>query len=131
MKVATSNANNEKKPTIKTNNFKNTSCFHNYDMLASFMLQLIGREGPIILNSRVVEHNFFLEEDIGEEAYKKLGKDDEISIGNPNSPITVEDCLAALVRMNAHAAKIENERSYYFEGILEHDEKYFSILWGS
>jgi len=40
--------------------------------LSNFIIDIFGKKGPKTLDTRIAKHNFFLEEDLGEEKYQKL-----------------------------------------------------------
>ena len=103
-----------------------------------FLVRILGRKGPIKLDTNLTDHLLGLEDESG--AYDKLIERDVIDIGKENKPIDKADLKNFLNKLDRwqnfmnkfnHSASREG-RSYIFEGIKKGycGVDYF-ITWGS
>lgn len=101
--------------------------------LAIFAVDLIGKEGGVKFNTCMVEHNFSLEENMSEAAYRALEKEQTIRIGTKGEPITKEQVREFLGKLQEYVRRdvFHNGRSYFFEGIEKRGAKSYAISWGS
>jgi len=101
--------------------------------LALFAVEIIGGEGPILVDTCIAQHNFFLEEDLGEDEYDKLCKEDVIEVGCKGRKITRLDLkiLFAALQHRRNQEIFQNNRTYIFEGVTEQDKNLYTIDWGT
>lgn len=101
--------------------------------LSNFIIDIFGKKGPKTLDTQMAEHNFFLEEDLGEEKYQKLVEEDKIDIGREGKNINKTDVRAFLKAFKERQSLevFHNDRTYFFEGIEMINDTNYEIIWGS
>ena len=100
--------------------------------LAKFVIEIFGRKGPKVFDTKIAEHNLFLEENLGEETYQRLVGEDGIVIGREGKTINKSDLKSFLEAFEArqNLEIFQNDRNYIFEGVGAGDGEYF-VDWGS
>ena len=101
--------------------------------LSTFIIDIFGKKGPKMIDTQIAEHNFFLEEDLGEEKYQKLVEEDKMGIGREGKNINKTD-LRKFLKAFEERQSLEvfnNDRTYSFEGIEIVDDNNYEITWGS
>ncbi|WP_113905741.1 hypothetical protein [Aliidiomarina celeris] len=91
----------------------------------SLAQELVGKQGPIELNTGIYDHNIFLEEDRSAEDIVVLGED--------KSEITFAQLIELFEQLDSLVDDLsdETERSYFFEGITKNSATSYSFNWGS
>jgi hypothetical protein len=96
--------------------------------LLKFANEIVGKEGPIYLNTGIIEHNF-----------ANPTKRDVIKIGEKDKIIDLNDIIQALenIQNNMDFQKaFDSGRSYFFEGYNKNNnvskkDYDYSFYWGS
>ncbi len=96
--------------------------------LSEMSVSLIGKMGPIKVDTQVAAHNSNLMKNV-----KRLLKADVIVVGSEGVAITPADVLDFLTKAKKHMQRetFDNGRSYHFEGIGQSGETNYYFLWGS
>lgn len=86
---------------------------------SEMIIDIMGKKGPIKVNTYIANHNFFLEEDLDEKEYDKLCDEDVLIIGREGKAIGKTDVRKFLKELNdrKNMPIFNNDRSYYFEGV--------------
>jgi len=87
--------------------------------------EVLGKKGPIEIDSRIYCHNINLKEcDKGNDLY---------ILGGNGNKITFEELIELITKLNDLVDDLEDEtgRSYYFEGMEKVSDNIFSMSWGS
>ncbi len=87
--------------------------------------EIIGKKGPIEIDSRIYSHNINMEE-------SNKGNDSYILAENGNE-VTFGELIELITKLNDLVDELVDEtgRSYCFEGIEKVSGNEFLILWGS
>lgn len=87
--------------------------------------EIVGKKGPIEIDSRIYSHNINLAKCDKENDYYILGKN-----GND---VTFEELIKLITKLNDLVDELYTAtgRSYCFEGIEKYSDNKFIILWGS
>src|SRR5579871_2412209 len=92
--------------------------------LARWVVDQIGKVGPISFNTGVVDH--LMHNDLDEETMKLLKKKQTIKLGQRNKLVDVDDICAFLTKVEEFTNKDEfNASSYFFEGIASTGENQY------
>ena len=91
--------------------------------ILSMTLEMIGKEGPWIVDIGMAEHN---------DVDRTLAKKGKIVVGEKGKTITVDDVKKCVNTMKKEMRRKEydNGRSYYFEGVSTHNKR-STFSWGS
>jgi hypothetical protein len=92
----------------------------------NFILDAIGADGPIYLDTYIIAHNAQYDSD--------ANMDDVIKIGSDNRPISIQDmkdCLSVIGGSEVFNEHLESGRSYCFEGVGKIDNHHYELWWGS
>ena len=87
--------------------------------------ELIGKKGPIEIDSRIYRHNINLE---------KSDKGNDLHIlGENGNEVTFEELIELITKLNNLVDGLVEEtgRTYCFEGIEKNTDNKFVMLWGS
>ncbi len=84
---------------------------------------IVGRSGPIKIDSGVYEHNLFLEE------HEKLC--DVRVLGEVGRKVTFDELINLLSELNNIIDNFNDGRSFCFEGIYKISDNHFAFEWGS
>ncbi|MGB0936756.1 MAG: hypothetical protein ACPGTQ_04825 [Colwellia sp.] len=87
--------------------------------------ELIGKKGPIEIDSRIYRHNMNLE---------KSNKGNDLHIlGEGGIEVTFEELIELIIKLNDLVDELieQTGRSYYFEGIERVSDNKFIMSWGS
>ena len=87
--------------------------------------EIVGKKGPIEINSRIYSHNINLKEcDKGIDLY---------FLGENGNQITFEELIELITKLNDLVDELVDEtgRSYCFEGIEKLSSNKFIMSWGS
>lgn len=87
--------------------------------------EIVGKKGPIHIDTRVYAHNIFLKEDRSNE--------DSVVLGADQTEVTVAQLVDLFEQLNSlvDALSDETDRTYFFEGFTKHAADKFSLNWGS
>jgi hypothetical protein len=87
--------------------------------------ELIGKKGPIEVDSKIYSHNINLKE-------CDKGSDSHI-LGQNGNEVTFKELIELITKLNdlVDESFEETGRSYYFEGIEKVSGNKFILLWGS
>ena len=86
--------------------------------------EIVGKKGPIAIDSRIYRHNINMEEvDKGNDLY---------ILGENGNEVTFEELIELITKLNDLVDNLYSAtgRSYYFEGI-EKSSDMFVMAWGS
>jgi hypothetical protein len=101
--------------------------------LCEMCLDLIGMQGPVIVDTGIAAHDYSLEEDFSEKEYAQLLEADKITIGEAGREITKDDIklfIKNVMRHSSNEAFEDSGRSYFFEGVGE-TRRGWKFCWGS
>lgn len=110
--------------------------------LAKHMLGLVNRPGGVRFNTNMISHDG-MRDNISGSKKKKLEENEIMIIGTPELPITIEDILTFLEKLEKHVSDsaFDSGRTYWFEGIYENTDNKsknknkkdsdYGIIWGS
>lgn len=93
--------------------------------ILQFASDIVGKTGPITLDTRVYAHNILLDEDRSSE--------DQIVLGEGGTAVTFATVIALFEQLNELVDELSDDsgRTYFFEGITKHSAAHFSLNWGS
>jgi hypothetical protein len=101
-----------------------------YEILAllNALNEMIGEQGPLILDTGILQHS--------DNSEKYDPSSDHIIIGEDETEISFDDIYAAFQKMDKikiFKKELNSGRSYFFEGIRKNKKnpKKFDISWGS
>jgi len=100
--------------------------------LATIMLNLVGKTGPITIDTCAVDHNYALQNEISDEKIKELTEQGIFTVGKNNSVVTKDDLVEVLEQIGEYLSDevFENGRSYWFEGFYPSNNA-LCFRWGS
>ncbi len=87
--------------------------------------EIIGKKGPIEIDSRIYSHNINMEElDKGNDSY---------TLGENGKKVTFEELINLITKLNDLVDELVDEtgRSYYFESIEKVSDNKYIMSWGS
>jgi hypothetical protein len=87
--------------------------------------EIVGKKGPIGIDSRIFSHNINMEEcDKGNDSY---------ILGENCNEVTFEELIELITKLNDLVDDLYSAtgRSYCFEGIEKYSDNKFIISWGS
>ena len=87
--------------------------------------EVVGKKGPIEIDSRIYRHNINIEEcDKGNDLY---------ILGENGNKVTFEELIKLITKLNDLVDELVDEtgRSYYFESIEKYSGNKFVMSWGS
>lgn len=96
--------------------------------MARWALKMIGKQGGVKVNSGIYDHN---KDDLDDD---DLRRKQIITLGTKDKPITVEDCLSFLKKLEKYGNNevFDTGRSYCFEGIdINMRTKNYELYWGT
>jgi len=89
---------------------------------ALLILNVVGKNGPVIVNSGAVAHNPHFEDD----------PEVILTVGQEGKPIDLLDIKRAYIDLDRRGAKYFNSgRSYAFEGQSKDEKGVIHFVWGS
>ena len=102
-----------------------------FTALASFAIELIGKNGGIRLNTTVFDENEDLQNTLMGEEIEKLECDQIISIGIEGQPITKKQVETFLEQLNDYINQevFANDKVYTFCGIEEDSPTEYHLDW--
>jgi len=107
---------------------------------AEVIVDIMGKKGPVKIDTLIAAHNLFLEEDLSQEEYDKLRDEDVLTIGREGKAIGKADVRKFLDELHERKSMpiFDNDRTYVFEGAkkdtkVENKETWgeYYITWGS
>jgi len=87
--------------------------------------EIVGKKGPIAIDSRIYRHNINMQE---------CEKEDDLYILEENgNKVTFEELIELITKLNNLVDNLVDEtgRSYLFEGIEKLSDNKFIMSWGS
>lgn len=102
----------------------------NFMELAFFAIRLIGKEGSIIVDSGIFDHNTNLDP-LSDEGLEKLKNEQYFTIGVENEPITKEQTEEFLQALHEYMCKDEfdNDVNYDLVDIEKIGSKLYVMSW--
>lgn len=102
----------------------------NFMELAFFAIRLIGKEGSIIVDSGIFDHNTNLDP-LSDEELEKLKNEQYFTIGVENEPITKEQTEEFLQALRKYMCKDEfdNDVNYDLVDIEKIGSKLYVMSW--
>ena len=105
------------------------NCLRELETFTEALTQIIGKPGPITIDTQIISHNF-----VEESWAKQNGVDEVFVVGEQGKEVTLEDVLrffCALREDERLQEVLENGRTYFFEGVEMVGEKKLMFCWGS
>lgn len=104
----------------------------NHIQFTMTILDILGSEEPVTIDTRAVAHNRSLSNSLSAEKLDKLKKDGIFTIGKKNIAITKKNIIAVMTKIQDYLANpIFEGRSYFFEGIRHRGSNNLFFRWGS
>lgn len=105
------------------------------------ILDLIGEEGPVSLDTMILDHDLKLWRELrylmeGKDVVQELAEEGNIVVGEEGKPITKDDLVELVLKARHYVDDMrgwESETCFRFEGIGHHedDKRMLYIKWGS
>ena len=101
--------------------------------LANFVLDVLGTNHPINVDTNIAKHNIFLEDSYNKTQVKKFEDEDTIVIkpSKKTGKITKQIIRKFLNKFGDRYSNFQEGRSYFFEYLKRVDDNNYEIIWGS